>query len=367
MNGVPVLYNSNRNSKDAGLDFKITYIWDGNNPQQTGNIVHIYDNETNETVYTATQTNFYKQECTVPANTLVNGTLYKVTVNVMCAEGVSSPSEPLLFYCYTTPDFVFTNLVQDQLIQNDSYQVRLSYSQPEGEELEDYYISLYSSDKTVIHTSPVHYHTEELSLTVTGMENNTQYYIKAFGQTVTGMQVETDFFLVSVRYLQPTIYSLIELANNAKGGYTTVKSNIISLRAYVYRDGVEIDPTYVNGEMIDLRDSSQVLRFEDSFGVPDDFTIELKGCSFAPNSAPMVLSNGKYAISVYYRTGAYEGTGGVPKAYFDVRAAGELTYVGISNYIELPADNRLIGFMLTRRNNLYEIVAFDYGEEVEPL
>ena len=81
----------------------------------------------------------------------------------------------------------------------------------------------------------------------------------------------------------------------------------------------------------------------------------------------MVLSNGKYAISVYYRTGAYEGTRGVPKAYFDVRAAGELTYVGISNYIELPADNRLIGFMLTRRNNLYEIVAFDYGEEVEPL
>ena len=94
MNGVPLLYNSNRKSKDAGLDFKITYIWDGNNPQQTGNIVHIYDNETNETVYTATQTNFYKQECTVPANTLVNGTLYKVTVNVMCAEGVSSPSEP---------------------------------------------------------------------------------------------------------------------------------------------------------------------------------------------------------------------------------------------------------------------------------
>ena len=70
--------------------------------------------------------------------------------------------------------------------------------------IRDSYISLYSSDKTVIHTSPVHYHTEELSLTVTGMENNTQYYIKAFGQTVTGMQVETDFFLVSVRYLQPT-------------------------------------------------------------------------------------------------------------------------------------------------------------------
>ena len=41
--------------------------------------------------------------------------------------------------------------------------------------------------------------------------------------------------------------------------------------------------------------------------------------------------------------------------------------MGISNYIDIPADNRLIGFMLTRRNNLYEIIAFDYEEEVENL
>lgn len=109
MNGVPVLYNSNRNSKDAGLDFKITYIWDGNNPQQTGNIVHIYDNATNEIVYTATQTNFYKQECTVPANTLVNGTLYKVTVNVMCVEA-SRPRPNRYSSTATRPRILFLQI-----------------------------------------------------------------------------------------------------------------------------------------------------------------------------------------------------------------------------------------------------------------
>lgn len=367
MIGVPVLYSSNRNSKDANLDFKISYIWDGNNPQQTGNIIHIYDNETNEIAYTAAQTNFYKQECTVPANTLINGTLYKVTVNVMCGDEVSAPAEAMLFYCYTTPAFGFSNLIQDQLIQNDSYRVELTYSQSEGEELEDFYISLYSSDKAIIFTSSVRYNTDDLTLTVPGMENNTQYYIKAFGQTITGMQIETDFVLVSVRYLQPTIYSLVELSNNYRGGYTTIKSNIISLRAYVYRDGVEIDPTYVNGEMIDLRDSSQVLRFEDSFNIPNDFTIELKGCSFVQNSVPALLSNGKSSIYVYYRKGAFSGSAGEEKAYFELKVVDELTYIGISNYIDVPADNELIGFMLTRKNNHYEIVAHNYKEVVENL
>lgn len=365
MNGVPVLYNSNRNSKDANTEFKITYTWSGNNPQQTGNIINIYNNETNALVHTATLTNFYKQECTVPANKLVNGTLYKVTVNVICSEGTSSPSEPVLFYCYSTPAFEFTNLTQGQLIQNDTYRAELSYSQPEGEQLEDYYISLYSSDKTILYTSSIRYDTGNLSLTISGLENNTRYYIKAFGQTVTGMQVETDFILITARYLQPTIYSLVELDNNARGGYTTVKSNIISLRARVYRGDSEIAPSYIDGRMIDLRDSANVLKFEDSFDISGDFTIELKGCCFVENAVPLVLTNGKYRITVYYRTGGYSSTGGVKKAFFDLRADGELTYTGISNYIDIPPDNRLIGFMLSRQNNRYEIIAHDYGEVVE--
>ena len=62
MTGVPVLYNSNRVSKDATVEFKITYSWDSNNPQQTGNVINIYNNETNSLVYTNTFNNFYKQE-----------------------------------------------------------------------------------------------------------------------------------------------------------------------------------------------------------------------------------------------------------------------------------------------------------------
>lgn len=367
MTGVPVLYYSNRNSKDANYDFKITYTWDRNNPQQTGNVIKIYDNETNNLVYDETLTNYYKPECTVPANTLLNGKLYKVTVSVICSEGTSIPSEPVLFYCYTSPSLAFRNLVQDQLIQSDTYKVELLYSQPEGEELEDYFVRLYSSEKAVIYTSSVRYDTDNLFINISGMENNTQYYFKAFGKTITGMDIETDYVLVTIRYLQPTIYSLVELNNNYHGGYVTIKSNILSLRARVYRDGEEVDPSYIDGKFIDLRDPNTILKFEENYSVPPFFTIELRGCSFVQNSAPLVLSDGEHKSFVYYRKGNFVGSDNQEKAYFEFRIVDELIYTIVSNYIEIPSENELVGFQLTRRNNNYSLIACNYGEVVESL
>lgn len=367
MTGVPVLYYSNRNSKDANSDFKIIYTWDRNNPQQTGNVIKIYNNETNNLVYDQTLTNYYKQECVVPAGTLSNGILYKVTVSVICSEGTSSPSEPVLFYCYTTPILGFKNLVQDQLIQSDTYKVELSYSQSEGEELEDYFIRLYSSEKAIIYTSSVRYDTTNLTMSISGMENNTQYYIKAFGKTLTGMEIETDFVLVTIRYLQPTIYSLVELSNNYHGGYVTIKSNISSLRARVYDNDGEIDPSYINGELIDLRDPNVVLKFEENYSIPRNFSIELKGCGFIRNSTPFMMSNGKSKIYVYYRIGNFSGTGGQEKAYFELHVVDELIYTIVSNYIKIPSSNELVGFLLARQNNHYELVAYNYEEVVNNL
>ncbi|EHF00049.1 hypothetical protein [Enterocloster citroniae] len=364
MIGVPVLYDDTRISKDAFNDFKITYKWDGNNPQQTGNVVTIYNNETNSVVYTATTPNYYRTECIIPANTLVNGVLYKATICVISSEGTSAPSEALLFYCYTTPTLAFTNLAQDQLIESDSFRVEISYFQPENEELEDYYITLYSNDNRVLYTSSIRYDTENMSLVVPGLENNTQYYIKAFGKTITGMDIETTLIHITVRYLQPTLYSLIELSNNYRGGYTTIKSNIVSLRGRVYRDGVEIDPNYINGEYVDLSNQSDVLKFADSFIIPNNFTLELKGYGFIRNTIPLILTNGKYHISVYYRAGCYDSAGGIEKAYFEAKVENEMIYSIYSNYIDLPSSNVLIGFMLSRKENYYEICAYNYGKAV---
>lgn len=361
MLGVPVLYNSNRNSKDATKEFKITYSWAGNNAQQTGNVIYIYKNSDNSLVYNEQFTNYYKQEITVPADTLTNGVQYKVSVAVITSEGTSTPSEPMLFYCYTTPTFKFSNIENEQIIQNDTYEFELSYTQSEGEELEEYYVTLYASDQTVIYTSDISYNTESLSVTISGLENNTQYYIKAFGQTLTGMSIETAYIHITVRYLQPAIYNLVELTNNFHGGYITIKSNITSLRGRVYKDGEEIDATFVDNEYVDVTDPDSILKFNEDFNLSNNFTLMLKGYGFTRNTCMLTMSNGVYKLYVYYRIGSYDSTNGVEKAYFEVRAEGAITYTITSNYIDVPGENELVGFMLSKQNSYYGIVAYNYG------
>lgn len=358
MNGVPVLYNNVRVSKDAAKEIIISYSWDGNNSQQLGNIVYIYSNETNELAYTS-QSASYKQECIIPPGRLTNGVLYKVSVCVVCGEGISAPSDPMLFYCYSTPLLQYTNLTQDQIIENNTYTVGLSYSQPEGEELESYYINLCASDKSVVYTSSVKYDTASLSMTLGGLTNNTEYYVKAYGKTVTGMEFETDYIHISVRYLEPTVYALVELADDEVNGYTTIKSNIVSLEAVVYKDGLPVDPTYIGGDFLDLRDPGTYAKFDKGYSALKDFTLEFKGYSIRQNTIPMILSNGVYPICVYYREGAYDGSGG-RAGYFELRAEGELTYFITSNYISPANDTDLVGFQISRRNNIYEIIARNF-------
>lgn len=360
MLGVPVLYNSNRNSKDATKDFKVTYSWSGNNAQQTGNVIYIYKNSDNSLVYNDQFTNYYKQEITVPANTLTNGEQYKVSVAVITSEGTSTTSEPMLFYCYTTPTFEFSNVENEQIIQNDTYEFQLSYEQPENEELEEYYVTLYASDQTVIYTSNVSYNTESLSVTISGLENNTQYYIKAFGITLTGMSIETSSIHITVRYLQPAIYNLVELDNNFHGGYITIKSNITSLRGRVYKNGEEIEPIFIDNEYVDVRDPDTVLKFNEDFNLSNNFTLMLKGFGFTRNTSMLTMSNGIYKLYVYYRIGSYDSTNNVEKAYFELRVEGAITYTITSNYIDVPSDIELVGFMLSKQDCYYEIVAHNY-------
>lgn len=366
MTGVPVLYNSTQISKDAALDFTITYRWDSNNPQQTGNIVKIYNNETNELVYSLTTEKYYRQECIIPANTLTNGILYKVTVQVICSEGTSEPSEPQLFYCYSTPTLSFTNLSQNQIIENSAYTAELRYSQEQGEELESYYFVLYSSSMSVIYTTSVRYDTENLKVTVNNLENNTQYYFKAFGTTITGMSTETEAIQVSVRYMQPTLYSLIELSNNYHGGYTTIRSNIISLRAHVLnKEGEEVDPIYINGEFIDVRDGTNTVNFTEGFDITGDFTLELKGFGFEQNKVLLQISNGSTYMNAYYRLGNFENSDNTDVIYVELQVFDQMTYTIYSNYLPVPANpNELLGFMLTRQKNHYELIFHDYNEEV---
>lgn len=259
----PILYNIN--AFDAAQEMTFTFQWQGN--QSFGNIVQVRDNTSNTVIYQATETTMQLKH-TLPAYTLNNGTLYNVRVAVIdINNNISEYSDPVLFYCFTTPSFAFDNISENQIVRNASYQVTMSYSQQEGEPLQSWEISLYDTSQSKIQGSGVSY-TDSIKHTLTDLEDNLTYYIKASCMTLNGMEVETSYVPFSVNYKQPAIYSLLTLENVSNNGYIKLQSNIRAVEAKSLKD-VE----YINDEYVDLKDNTVYI--DDDFSLDDDFVINL--------------------------------------------------------------------------------------------
>ena len=118
---IPVLYLLD--AFDGNNQQQIRFRWSG--AQSFGNICIIRDNVSNNIVYQATQATMQLIH-TIPANTLTNGKLYNVRIASIDVNGtVSDYSNPILFYCYTTPTFELTNITGNQVIKNSSYHILL--------------------------------------------------------------------------------------------------------------------------------------------------------------------------------------------------------------------------------------------------
>ena len=147
----PLLYN-----KQAFDSTEITeFIFNYSGNQSIKNRLRIFNNVDSTQVYDGTQTTFQLKH-TLPANTLINGNTYWCEVYTIDINEVQSPaSNKIIFKTFTKPTWSFSNLISDQIIRNSSYQVQLTYSQPEGELLNSYQVSLYNSGQSLLHQSGI--------------------------------------------------------------------------------------------------------------------------------------------------------------------------------------------------------------------
>ena len=81
-----------------------------------------------------------------------------------------------------------------------------------------------------------------------GFTDNTVYYIKGFGSTINGTSIETPLTSITVKYIQPNIFAIVELSQNCTGGYVTVKSNMANIEG----TSNPTPPTYIDDEAVDL-------------------------------------------------------------------------------------------------------------------
>ena len=106
------LYNINAFDKTKEQIF--SFVWNGN--QSFGNILMICENQSNKVIYQEKQ-NTMQLKHTLPANTLNNGVLYNARIAVVDIDNnISEYSDPILFYCFTTPTFIFDNIEENQII-----------------------------------------------------------------------------------------------------------------------------------------------------------------------------------------------------------------------------------------------------------
>lgn len=321
--------------------------------QVVANTLTIKDNATLTTVYSQTQTTF-KFEHTLPANTLTNGTYYQATLTTKDAQGnESTASAPIQFYCYTQPEFAISNMPVGNIVTNSSFAFNVTYNQAQGELLNSYVFNLYSASGVLISSSGVLYNTSSvlpvtLSYLFSGFEDNTAYFIEATGITAENTQITTGRISFTANYTAPDVFSFFFVNNNCKGGYITIRSNVIGIDGVSYPE----TPVYIGNKEIDLRQIGYYVEWKEGFDFSGDWTTRIWGRDFTPNKEIFRFSaTDGSIITIVYRTNDAQ-------CWFEMRAVqGEDTYGYTieSEYIDLPEDTEQVFCWARRVNNLYEL------------
>ena len=355
---TPILYSVP--AFDAQNSFVFQFASIGGS-QVVANTLTIKNNTTLSTVYSATQTTF-KFEHILPANTLTNGTYYQATLTTKDAQGnESSPSAPIQFYCYSQPTFEISNMPASNVITNSSYAFNVTYNQAQGEILNAYVFNIYSASCALISTSNTMYNTDSslpliVSYLFSGFEDKTAYSIEVNGVTANGMQITTGRISFTTDYTNPETFSDLILTNNCKGGYITIKSNVIGI------DGVSNPemPTYIDNKEIDLTDTGSYVKWIEGYRINDDWTMRLWGRDFTPNSEIFRFSNvNGDIITIEYYIDATQ-------CWFELKAKHIdwlWGYVTESAHITLPTENEQVFCWLRRIDNLYELKIENRGVE----
>ena len=329
--------------------------------QVVANTLTIKDNATLTTVYSETQVTFeFKHN--LPANTLTNGTYYQATLTTKDAQGnESNASVPIQFYCYSQPTFEISNMPSGNVITNSSFAFTVTYNQAQGEILNAYVFNLYSASGALISTSNTMYNTNtslplNISYLFSGFEDNASYSIEVTGITANGTQITTGRIPFTTAYTKPDMFSFLFLTNNCKGGYITIRSNVIGI------DGIANPepPVFIDNQEVDLRKNGSYIEWVEGYVVTGDWTLRIWGRDYNPNSEIFRFSNTNGdIITIEYCT---DDT----NCWFEMRVKHNdwlWGYVTESTHIALPSETEQVSCWLRRIDNFYELRIENRGVE----
>lgn len=226
--------------------------------------INIYNNADGVLVYSLPRTYSYAMSYTIPANSIPNGVVYKISITVWNASEQSAISQFVVFTASSTPVVTVPAI---STVGNHSYLFTATYSQAENDPLSTYTVNLYTSEQSLLKTSGVKTdglmeHRFDL------MKNDTTYYIEFIVTSKKGLSKSSGLIQFTVVYENPSLY--FELSAETIPEKASVKLNW-SVRQVIGKTTVE--PIYVNGTELDIRNGR--LFFDEGFSADSDFTLKI--------------------------------------------------------------------------------------------
>lgn len=343
------IYINNIIPFDAENSFTFLFSYTGGNQAKKNKLI-IKDNFTTQTVYENTIETMQLRH-TVPSGILTNGKTYIGLIYIYDIDNNLCGISPLkIFKCLATPTFRFTNIEENQIIRNSSYNLNLTYSQVNGDKLQSYEVFLCDINRNILSSSSTIYNTDNLGYMISSLTDDMQYCVFAKGVTVSGIEIITNYVIFSVNYLIPQQWYLVDLANKPDIGAIQITSNIISIIGKS-----DSEPVYIAGDFIDLRKQDSFVVFDEGFELPEGGTIIIPfmGCSIKTQNKKLATLQG--IIQIFCRFGEFESYGDKTVCYFEMQIPSSISglYIQRTECIDVPSEEDLLCLCIIRQNNLY--------------
>lgn len=362
---------------DAKIGTTVYFGWNGTNAAK-GNTLTIKDLD-DKTVYEHTIENsfelYHKMDLTKATAGFVNGNRYYATLVVWDIKGnPSDVSDPVIFYCFTTPEFEIINEFvkgeeENNIVQTSSFYLEIKYKQVEQEVLNKYIVKLYDSNNQALLQSDEYItsiHDGILTYYIEGLDDNHKYKVYVDGITANGMVIKTPEVIFSVGYDELGIGAKVRL-NDIGDGKISISSNfkIIGVRAN------PDPPGYINNEEVDLRDKGSYVEYYDGFKISGNF--ECKIALRDPNVGSictMKNDNGDILRLTYeyYDIDYLEEIDGVSviktmrKYFFKLNVSGKVTNINLfTDMFDKPVSSQRMYILIQHKCGYYDL-KLKFGE-----
>jgi hypothetical protein len=262
--------------QDINYDFK--FFYNGTSQIVSNNLV-IENAETSVVVYNAT-VNSFNLFHRLPANTLVNGNMYRAKIRLMGVNNVwSSYSDSVSFFVLANPVISIREIDYDNnnMVYSQAPLLSAFYVHENNETLSSYAYYLYDNNQSLIKKYPdVFYTGGLLKQQLDGLEAARIYYIEIRTVSNYKQQYSTGLIQILPFYITPKISGTISATNVPDKGALEVEANILQIIGY-YKDKNGIitnDFKFTSGEKVNLRDGA-VIGFQQNMEIPRDFNLQI--------------------------------------------------------------------------------------------